>query len=996
MKKILLLLGVMAFFQLASAQRTAPFKLPDRLFAEGKELFLMKNYSGSIDKLQAYKAASTDAELIQEAEYMIVHAIYAQGREDSPELLKEYLETYPDTRYRDVLLFMIGSTHFGKEEYDKALFWYREADVDLLDTPTQEEYTYRLAYSLLQTGKNQESQAYFRRISQIGSTYRDASTYYLAYIDYSNGNYKEALQAFNQLKAAPEYKEQSMYYMAQIYYIQEDYGKVIQRGEELLKSYPQNENTPETHRIIGNAYYFMGDQGKAIDHLSSYVAATAEPLRGDLYILGVCYFNEGDYRNAIQALSQTVKENDELAQNAYLYLGQSYLSLNEKQNARLAFELAATSNYDRLVQEAATYNYALLIHETSFTGFGESVTVFENFLNDFPQSQYVDKVNDYLIEVYLTTKSYESALRSIEKIKQPSDKIIGAKQSVLFQLGAQSFANSDFTQAISYFEQSIAIGRYKPAIMAEAYFWKGESHYRLNEYNRAISDYRTYLSSDRAKEMDALAEYNLGYSYFKLARYNDALSFFRRYISSETDRKSPAYADAYNRIGDCLYYNRQFSAAEENYAQAAALTPGGNDYAVFQKGFILGLQKKYNEKIREMDRLIKDYPNSEYIDDALYEKGRSYVLMENTKNAATTFNQLIKEHPESSYARKAGIQLGLLYYNNNQPENAANAYKQVIANYPGSEEAQTALQDLRSVYVDMNNVEAYAQFANSLGGNMRINVSEQDSLTYIAAEKQFMNNNNEAAKNSLENYLQKFPNGAFEANANFYLGSIAFNQGNHNAAKPYFEKVLVNGSIRFREEAQARKAEIEYLQEDFEAAIGSFEQLLTIAEKPDNKQAAQLGIMRSAQYTNQPERILSSAEGLLQDSKISPEISTEAHYLRAKAFLTLNQESKAIDDLKAVSKDTRNVFGAESKYLLAKVYYDTNKLDAAEKELMSFIENGTPHQYWLARGFILLSDVYVRKGDNFQARQYLVSLQKNYKDNAEINEMIENRLSKLQ
>lgn len=996
MKKILLTLGLLAAFQLTYAQRTAQFISPDRLFTEGKELFLKNNYSGCIDKLTSYKSHADNPELIQEAEYMIVYSIYMQGREDSPELLKSYLEDYPDTPHRDRLFFMIGSTHFGKEEYEKAIFWYREADIDLLNKQAQEEYTYRLAYSLLQTGKPKEAQAYFRRISQIGTKYQAPSSYYLAYIDYSNGQYTEALSEFNRLKANPEYQEQSLYYIAQIYYIQADYEKVAQIGEELLKNYPQNENIAETHRILGNAYYYSGDEARAINHLSEYVSSAPQPLRGDQYILGVCYYNRGDFQDAINTLSQTVKENDALAQNAYHYLGQSYLNLNEKANARLAFELAATSTFDRAVQEAATYNYALLIHETSFTGFGESVTVFENFLNDFPQSPYTDKVNDYLVEVYLTTKSYDAALRSIEKIKHPSDKIMGAKQNVLFQLGTQSFANANFTDAISYFEQSIAIGRYMPAVMADAYFWKGESHYRLGEYDRAINDYRTYLNNGRSNEINALAEYSLGYSYFKLERYNDALSFFRRYISSEKDQKSAAYADAFNRIGDCQYYNRQFTAAEESYARAASLIPGGSDYAVFQKGFILGLQKKYSEKVREMDRLIADYPNSEYVDDALYEKGRSYVLMENANQAASAFNQLLKEHPQSSFARKAGIQLGLLYYNNNQPEKSAEAYKQVVANYPGSEEAQTALQDLRSVYVDMNNVEAYAEYTNSLGGSARINVTEQDSLTYIAAEKQFMQNNNEAAKTSLENYLHKFPNGAFEANANFYLGSIAFNKQSYDLAKPYFVKVLEKGSTRFREEAQARKAEIEYLQEDYEEALSSFELLFSFAEKPENKEAAQLGIMRCAQYTGKPEIIVSSAENLLSNNKLSPEIRTEAHYLRAKAFITLGQQGNAITDLKELSRDTRNVHGAESKYLLAKVYSDAGELDKAEKELMNFIENGTPHQYWLARGFILLSDVYVAKGDDFQARQYLVSLQNNYNSNAEINEMIENRLSKLQ
>ena len=997
MKRILIPLCLVVGSHMASGQRSYQFDAPNRLFVEGKELFSLKNYSGCIDKLEAYKQHSTDADLIQEADYMLVYSAYEQGRPNAVELLKDYLDVYPASRHADEVNFLIGSAHFGQGEYQKAIFWFNESNIDMLSPEQQEAYCFRLAYSLLQIGDMEKARGYFARIEQIGTKYREASTYYVAYIDYATGKYNNALVEFTRLKDLPDYKERSLYYITQIYFIQNKYEKVISEGKELLASYPDSENNSEVYRIMGNAYYHLGNEDQAINMLSKYVSSTDSPLRGDLYILGVCYYNKGNYSSAVNALGRTVRENDALSQNAYLYLGQSYLKLKDKNNARMAFEAAATSSFDKQVKEAAMYNYALLIHETAFTGFGESVTIFEDFLNDFPNSKYADKVNDYLVEVYLTTKNYQAALNSIDKIKHPSTKILEAKQDILFQLGTQAFTNMELDKAVDLFSRAISLGAYNLESRNDAYFWRGESYYRQGEYNKAISDYRTYLNNTRQRNTDmyALAHYNLGYSYFKLKEYGEALNRFRQYVNLESNQQTPAYADAYNRIGDCLFHNRQFAMAEENYTRAAQLQPSAGDYSVYQKGFLLGLQKDYKGKISVMDRLIREFPESQYVDDALFEKGRSYVLLDNNQAAAASFEQLMRDFPQSSLARKAGVQLGLIYFNDNQPEKAADAYKSVISNYPGSEEAKVALQDLKSVYIELNDINSFAAYANSLGGNVRFEVSEQDSLTYLAAEKLFMRGDNEGARRSLTNYLQTFPQGAFSSNANFYLASIAFAKKDLEEAKRLFSLVLESGDTKFREESWARKAEIEYLDKDYAAAMESFKHLQAVAENPENKEAAKLGLMRCAELIGQPQEALLAANDLLKEPKLSPEIMSEARYVRAKAYISLKQENKALADLKEISKDTRTIHGAEAKYLLAQLYYDNKDDKNAETVLMNFIENGTPHQYWLARGFILLADIYIRQGDDFQARQYLTSLQNNYKGDDAIAAMIEDRLGKL-
>jgi len=996
-KLIIVVLCISAGCCLAVGQRSYSYDLPSRLFDEGKAFFEMRNYAGCVDKLEAYKEQYSDAELIQEADYMLAFIAYEQGKDDSAETLQAFLESYPDSRHRDEICFLLGSAYFEQGDYAEAISWFGSADEMALSPVQQDDYAFRAGFSLLQTNDLTGARYHFTSLQQ-STVYRQSAAYFLAYIDYAEQKYDSALTGFIRIRNYPEFSERALYFITQIYYINSQYAKVISSGEELLKTYPGGRDNAEIYRLLGNAYYQQGDQAKAAEAFEKYADATANPLRGDLYLLGVSYFGQGDYRKAAEALSRTINEPDELAQNAYLYLGQSYLKLNDKDKARMAFEWAATSNYDMQIKEVALYNYALLIHETSFSGFGESVTIFEDFLNDFPNSQYADKVNDHLIEVYLSTKNYESALASISKIRQPDPKILSAKQNLLFQLGNQSFTDGETEKAIDYFNQAIAMGGYDDATFCNAYFWRAESYYRLNNFAQAARDYQSFIdkTTDRTSESYPLAYYNIGYSYFKQNAYTQALRAFRQYTVLEKDTKALSLADAYNRIGDCLFYDRQYAVAEESYTKAASLQPSAGSYALYQKAIVMGLQKDYQGKIAMLNRLINEFPESPYVDDALYEKGRSYVLLEKYDNAAEAFKTLISHYPQTSLARKSGLQLGLLYFNNNQPEKAISAYKEVIDKYPGSEETKVALQDLKAVYVDMNDVAGYASYVRTLGGNVNFEVSEQDSLTYYAAERLFLRGDNEGAQRSLRSYTASFPNGAFSLDANYYLGQIAFKSNDYTEARQRFATVLSQGTTKFTEEALARTSEIQYLQKDYAAALESFKRLLAIAESSDNIEAAKLGMMRCAQQTGRNADVIKAADELLKNARLKPEIASEARSLRAKAYLAQGETAKAEADLTTLVKDTRTVYGAEANYLLAKSHYDKKDYDKAEKELTEYIRKGTTHQYWLARCFILLSDVYSKKGDDFQARQYLLNLQKNYKGSDDIAGMITERLNKLQ
>jgi len=100
--------------------------------------------------------------------------------------------------------------------------------------------------------------------------------------------------------------------------------------------------------------------------------------------------------------------------------------------------------------------------------------------------------------------------------------------------------------------------------------------------------------------------------------------------------------------------------------------------------------------------------------------------------------------------------------------------------------------------------------------------------------------------------------------------------------------------------------------------------------------------------------------------------------MRAKANYSLNNFAEALTDFRKLAREVVSAEGAESKFRVAELLYRENQTEEAEKIVLEFIDQKSPHEYWMARMFILLSDISVRKGDILQAKVTLESLRDYY------------------
>lgn len=150
---------------------------------------------------------------------MLVCAEYELRTPNSIELLREYLDTYPDTPHANRICALIASAYFFEGKYDDALAMFNSSRLDLLSNEERDDMTYRLATCYLKTGNVKEAAIWFETLRSTGSRYTADCTYYLAYIRYSQQRYDDALNGFLSLQENAKYEALVPYYIAEIYLI---------------------------------------------------------------------------------------------------------------------------------------------------------------------------------------------------------------------------------------------------------------------------------------------------------------------------------------------------------------------------------------------------------------------------------------------------------------------------------------------------------------------------------------------------------------------------------------------------------------------------------------------------------------------------------------------------------------------------------------------------------------------------------------------------------
>jgi tetratricopeptide (TPR) repeat protein len=890
-----------------------------------------------------------------------------------------FIKMHPESPGINEMRLELGNYFYQNKNYRKAISHLEEVNRQELSPGELAEYYFRLGYSHYMRGQKPRALVMFSEIKDTDGEYSVPAIYYYSQIAYEEKMYETALDGFNRLRDDDTFGSIVPYYIVQILYLKKDYDQILEIAPDLINRAGTDRAT-ELYRFIGDAYFNKQNYTEALPYLEEFAERTKTGGREDKYQLGYCYYMAGDYDKAIRVLEEIGVRQDILSQNIWYVLGDSYLKLNNKDRAKFGFAEAAKLDFDRKIQEDALFNFAKITYEISYSPFGEAIRSFQEYVNQFPGSERIEEAYNYLVLAYLQDKNYSAALSSLDKIRNKDARLEEAYQRAAFFRGLEMFSNLALEGAVDMFNKSLQYEKYNRQLRARAIYWRGEAYYRLGRYEEAGKDYVTFLGIPGSLNLDesSMLRYNLGYTFFNVKDYPNAIVHLKAFESEGGNTRADLQADARNRLGDCYFIATNYRTAIDYYDKVIDYGRTDADYAMFQKAFSLGLINNERGKADVLSSLITRHPSSSYVPNAIFERGRAYTLLEDYSRGEADFNSIVSSYGSSPFVPRALVQLGLLYYNTGQNSKAVEQYKKVIENYRATPEARSAMTGLRNAYVEMNDVESYFAYARTVQGLGDISLSEKDSLLYASGENLYMSGNYQRAAGVLESYLREFPAGGFVQNARFYLAECRISEGKDDEALKLYSAVVAAPNNQFTEQSLISAAGLSYNNEDYMVSLDNYEKLESVASSPENLVVSLRGQLRSAYQLGDAGKTIAAVDKINKNTNIPEELQREAVFMRAKANYSLNNFDEALADFRRTAVEVVSSEGAESKYRTAEILHMKDRSDESEKIIHEFIDQKSPHQYWMARMFLLLSDISVKKGDMLQARVTLESIRDYY------------------
>jgi TolA-binding protein len=937
----------------------------------------------------------SELSLIKEnAQYYEALCALELGNDDAESMFLRFIKEHPENPLTKLAYYQIGRSYSKQEKYTEALTWFNKVNADQLNGRENTEYKFRKGYAYFATNDYKNAQLLFGEVKNIRSPFTDDATYYFAYIAYLNKDYHLALVNFERLKNSKKYESSYPYYISAVYFLDNRYDDVINYAIPIVNNTHQ-QNEKEMLRIIAASYFAKADYPNAAKYYTRFETEDLGHTQNtqDSYQMGYTFFKVGNNAKAASELEKLQQQNDIYSQNGNYTLGNVFLKMNNKQSARSAFFAASKLDFDKQLQEDALYEYAKLSYELDFNT--QALDATRLYLKNYPRSRRNDEMKTLLGEELLNSHNYKEAVDILEPIPNKSASAQAAYQKVTYYRGLEFYNERAFENAIGIFLRSLK-NPVDSKVEVLTTYWMAEAMYEVRKYKESVETFERFLDLPGASETDVYnyANYALAYAAFSDEQYKKAAIYFQKFLDGD-EKDANTINDATTRLGDSYFVLKQYGKALDYYNRIIEKHNRGEDYALFQRGMIQGLQGAPDTKITTLTDVLNKFPSSDYADDASFEIAYTYFLKNDSTTAKTGLLNMIQKYPHSSYVPRALVTIGLIDYNSGNDDLAIESFKRVIQDYSSTDEAKSALKEVEKIYTDKGDAKTFINYASTTP-IANYSAADQENIMITAANNLYLRGDWQGTVGAVNAYYDKFPTKPiYDKQARFIRAQSLANLNRYDEAVTDYNVILNDWTSPYTEQSLISMAKLYMVQKKYNEAVPFLKKLETNAEYKSDYTFAINNLLFCYAQMEMPDDVLNYVKQVRDNDKTSQEDKFKTGLYAGLAYLQKNDTTKALNEFDYTVANTKTVAAAEAKYNIANIEYLKGHYKASQKTCFDLVKNLPNYDYWVTKTFILLADDYVGLKDTFQAKATLQSVIDNYKGDDDILPTAKQKLDKL-
>lgn len=691
----------------------------------------------------------------------------------------------------------------------------------------------------------------------------------------------------------------------------------------------------------------------------------------DQFSVAAGYYSRGEWTESISAFESLIGAHGqtEQAKEGFFFLGESHLQVDNYPLAKIAYQKFLVYLPQSQFATRASFRLAEIGYRTDDL---QATTMLEAFIRENPESELIQFAAAYLGEARLKRREpqlaqhvFEKALSQFPNSNMVDSYRIGLGKSMqlqgrldearqiydylvlrgspkvqgetLQQLGLLEFAQSNWQEAISYFEQVKQTFTGEPERVAEVTYWLGRCYLQLNQPEQAISYFQEIAVDRLSARLGPTVYFDGAVAWAQVDQNEKALQWLAKIRENWSNSKWGDEAlqleiELSQRAGahdDVLRLAHQFQDRypDSKYLHQVMESMGRVQYA----------QRDYDKTI-ETFQSLHDLNRGEgkFADDQRatwnYFIGLGQIGQKDFPSAVQTLDQISASTNDESFQAAVAIAHATALSAEENYAAAVPRYRTYLALKPEGTDVVRCLSELATCEAELKNWTAAADAFTRLQDQ---NV-DQSSLTATAgflASAAYQDGQLALASRWYEILIQPGVEKEWVGKGLTGLAWIYMKGGDSQRALEHFERILTEfPDTDFAVDAAMARAKQLEDANSFSEALRTYELVVSRTTRTRLANIARLRVAFCAQKLGGAEH-LGRAETALNEylrSSDSQEHTDEAHYQLAWVYHDLKKPESCFSQFEQIAaKYTQSKYWADACYRLAEQRFKQERYDEA-------------------------------------------------------------------